>query len=237
MNALKAWSCSKYSLYKQCPLKFKLIALDKCKEPPSPALARGREIHDQIEAYLKGHGVLPESCTEHFRIEFENIKAIFSKTLNGALAEEEWAFTKEWQPTHWRDWSSAWLRSKVDCLYTKDQNTLLLFDWKTGKFSPKYSLQAYLEQLELYSLIGLLMVEHAIKVIPQLIFVDAGVVYPGDQAAPLYYYRKDIEELKNRWQKRIAPMFEDMEFKPKASALCQFCHFRKSNNGICPLNK
>lgn len=237
MNTLKSWSFSKYSLYKQCPFKFKLIALDKCKEPSSPALARGREIHDQIEAYLKDRGGLPESCEDHFKMEFEHMKNLFSKRLSGALAEEEWAFTKTWQPTHWRDWATGWLRSKVDCLYTKDQNTIMLFDWKTGKYNPKYSLEKYLEQLELYSLLGLLMVEHAEKVIPKLVFVDAGVVFPADQAEPLCYYRRDIEDLKIKWEKRIAPMFEDMAFKPKASALCQFCHFRKSNQGICPLNK
>ena len=53
-NGVTAWSISRLNTYTQCPFKFKLTAIDRIKEPQSPAMARGAAIHKEAENYLKG---------------------------------------------------------------------------------------------------------------------------------------------------------------------------------------
>ncbi len=234
MNNIKAWSFSAYSLYKQCPRKFKYIKLDKLKEPPSVHLERGNRVHKGIENYLKSRGMLPEECAQ-FVPEFQRIQALFTKRLNGALAEESWAYTRQWQPTAWFS-KDAWLRAKVDCLFEAD-GVVTVIDWKTGKYSPQFNVATYLLQLELYALLVFLSLEHTQVVRPKLIFVDAGVVYPTKFEPVIEYTRDQVEDLKAAWEGRVQPMFDDNDFETKTSNLCQFCHFRKSNGGDCPQDR
>ena len=56
IKTITAWSFSRYSTYKQCPAKLKYSAIDKLKEPPNAAMARGAAIHTLAEDYVKGKG-------------------------------------------------------------------------------------------------------------------------------------------------------------------------------------
>ena len=151
----------------------------------------------------------------------------YKKIINGMAVEETWAFTKNWTATTWDDWADCWVRIKLDCAEHEDDTTLLVNDWKTGKFREENN-QEYLKQLELYALSALLTYEHVQKVKPRLIYLDAGVIYPSEDD-PIVYTREDIPRLRSLWEQRVEPMLNDKIFAPRPNNLCKWCFFRKDN--------
>lgn len=225
---ITAWSFSRYNTYAQCPLRARLLYIDKRKEPGSPAMERGNDIHKLAEGYIKGQ--LPRLPKELalFRTSFTALRAAFRK---GAVAvEETWAFRRDWTRTTWDDWNGCWLRVKLDAAHVVGDEVMVI-DFKTGKFSPQYNLDQYLEQLDLYALASLLV--HPDKTVtPWLHFLDQDVVYPATDQ-PRVYTPKDLPRLKREWEKKIKPMLNDRKFAPRPSNMCRFCSFRKDNGGPC----
>lgn len=230
---ITSWSFSRYSTYRQCPLKAKLQYIDKIKEPPNPAnpaMARGVEIHDKAEAYIKGKGRLPAEL-KAFKDEFMRLRKQYKKSISGMVVEDTWAFTSKWEETQWNDWIGCWVRIKLDCAHHADEQTLIISDWKTGKFRPEKN-EEYVEQLELYALAALILHDHIEVVKPRLVYLDAEIIYPEEGSKDeelLTFTRKDIPELKKKWEKRVKPMLKDKSFAPRPNNLCHWCFFRKSN--------
>ena len=228
---IKAWSFSRYSAYQLCPLKAKLQFIDNLKQPPNVAMKRGADVHDQCEAYIKGQlSRIPPEC-KAFSKEFKMLRKQYKKAINGMVVEDTWAFTKKWEETQWDDWVHCWVRIKLDCAHHEDIETLIVSDWKTGKFRPDKN-EDYVEQLELYALAALLLHEHIEVVKPRLVYLDAKVIYPeleSKDEARLTFVRADIDRLKRLWTKRIRPMLSDKKFAPRPNFTCQWCHFRNSN--------
>lgn len=228
---IEAWSFSRYGDYQLCPLKAKLKHIDKIKEPPNDAMARGAQIHDQAEAYIKGTiPRLPKELSQ-FKQLFQRLRKQYKKAINGMVVEDTWAFTKDWDETAWNDWVHCWVRIKLDCAEHEDEETLIINDWKTGKFRPEKN-EEYVEQLELYALAALLLHEHIEVVKPRLVYLDYGVIYPEPNTSDeeqLTFTRKDIGRLKKLWAKRTKPMLSDKKFAPRPNNLCHWCFFRKNN--------
>ena len=74
IKQLTSWSFSRYSDYKQCPLKAKLKHLDKISEPPNEAMARGAAIHTLAEKYIKGEGRSLPPELKLFKDEFKKLR-------------------------------------------------------------------------------------------------------------------------------------------------------------------
>lgn len=229
---LTAWSFSRYSLYKQCPAKFYYSTILKLEEPKGAALERGGAIHDQADDFVKGKvKKLPDTLT-HFAPEFRRIQVKFKKEPTAIVAESEWAFTRAWGPSQWKDWDNCWLRVKVD-LAERVGNIVTITDWKTGRYRPD-NREDYLEQLELYG-VGALHVYGAIPdlhVKARLVYLDANVIYP-EPGAETIVTAKDVPALRKTWEKRVQSLFADKTFAPKPNQFCRFCHFRKENSGPC----
>ena len=224
---VKSWSYSRYSDYAQCPLKFKLKHIDKIAEPKNPAMLRGAAIHELAEGYIKG--TIPRLPPELKLLdkEFKKFKAQYKKKNHGMVVEDNWAFTKDWAETRWNDWAGCWLRIKLDCAHHEDPVTMVVTDWKTGKFRPELN-EVYVEQLELYALAALILHEHIVVVKPRLAYIDLGVIYPGT-GVELSFERGDIPVLKKLWLKRVKAMMSDKKFAPRPNNLCHWCFFRASN--------
>lgn len=231
LKPLTSWSFSRYGDYKKCPQMFKFKHLMGLKEPGNEAMQRGSDIHTLAERYAKG--ALPKLPVELglFKEEFKKLKGEKIKYI-----EESWTWKQDWVgETTWNDWAGAWLRVKLDAAYINPTfNAVRIIDHKTGRMRDDKQSE-YLEQLELYGLSGLLKFPDAKIVSPELWYLDAGVIYPdGGKTQPeLEYTQADVPALKKTWQMRIKPMFTDKKFKPTPGAACQWCHFRKSNNGPC----
>ena len=93
IKQITSWSFSRYSTYKQCPLKLKLSAIDRIREPGNEAMARGEAIHKLAEKYIKGElRALPKEL-KLFADEFKKLRAQYKKKTNGMVVEDNWAFT------------------------------------------------------------------------------------------------------------------------------------------------
>lgn len=231
VKQITSWSFSRYSDYKQCPYKAKLKHVDKLKEPANDAMMRGTQIHTLAEKYVKGEiSRLPPEL-KLFKDLFKQLKAIYKKDPESMVVEDNWSFTSDWDETSWDDWVNCWVRIKLDCAHHQDDTTLIVSDYKTGKFREDQN-EVYLEQLELYALSALLLHEHIEQVLPRLIYLDVGTIYPGSDNQ-LVYTRADIPKLKKIWEKRVKPMMSDKIFAPRPNDKCRWCYFRKANNGPC----
>lgn len=228
VKQITSWSFSRYSVYKTCPLKLKLSAIDKISEPPNDAMKRGADIHKLAENFIKG--VIPRIPKELklFEAEFKELKKKFKKgVLTDILVEDNWAFTSKWTETVWNDWVNCWVRIKLDLAHIIEPGVLEVIDWKTGKYRED-SNEDYLEQLELYALGAFLMLPGINEVRPKLKYTDHGITFPI-KGAVLVYRRSDLPNLKKTWEKRVKAMMNDKVFAPKPNNLCRWCFYRSSN--------
>jgi len=231
VKPITSWSYSRYSTYKQCPRKLKYQAIDKIKEPKNEHLERGIRIHDGCENYIKSKSdELPEEAN-WIKEEIDAHREQYKKIISGMVVEDNWSFKKDWSETHWRDWAGCWLRVKLDLAHHEDEKTLVITDWKTGKYRPD-NQDDYKEQLQLYALAALLIHEHIEVVKPRLVYLDAQTIYPTPETTEeeiLTFRKSDIPDLKKVWEIRTKPMFNDTLFATNPSYLCRWCHYRKSN--------
>lgn len=233
---LTSWSYSVYTQYMKCPLS---VCFDKIKririaEPPNPAFIKGNAIHKFAEEYVTGTGKAPAIIPELKAV--KDRLGMFRKMK--ALAEQDWAFTKDYIPTRWNDWDKCWLRIKVDVcavtLGTKKPAAPALVhitDWKSGKIYEEHK-----QQRSLYALGGLQLVELGlladgakdVKVVAEHLYTDT------TQSATEAYTLKDLKPLKSEWASRIKQMMSDTRYPAKTGFHCRYCKFRKSAGGPCP---
>ena len=220
-NGVTAWSISRLNTYTQCPFKFKLTVLDKIREPSSPAMERGAAIHKEAEVYLKDGVVdIPESLALMAE-EFTFIKK------HEAQSELEVTFAKDWSITGWFE-KDAWCRIKIDAMVLAD-GVLRVIDFKTGKYKPDDN-DAYEDQLELYSLAALTLYPEYKLVSAELWFLDSGDIVGTKHGA---YIQTMLPALQTKWATKVTPMFMDTIFAERPNKFCNWCHFRKANNGPC----
>lgn len=212
---VKAWSYSRYSDYKKCPFMFARKHLVKEEQEPVFAMIRGNKIHKLAEEFVKGNITgMPKELVE-FSQEFKELKRAM------ALTEVDLTVTRGWNPTHTKDWNNAWCRGRGDSLVVFPINAIVI-DYKTGGIYP----EPHEEQAEIMSALTL---AHN----PEIETVDAELWYL-DKADTLNftYTAKQLKAIMKKWEKNVAPMFTDKEFKPTPSVNnCHFCPF--NNKGKC----
>lgn len=206
--------------------------IDRLKEPSNDAMERGAKMHDDAEAYIKGDLRTLTKELKPAKPALDDIKKLYKARLKLGLkgmapvVEDTWAFTAEWGETTWNDWTGCWVRIKLDAGWWDDQSTFRIRDWKSGKLREEKN-EEYLEQLDLYALGALVKFPHAEQVIPDLYYIDEGVVFPP-AGRPLTYVQADVPRLKRAWAKRTKKMLADKTFAPRPGWYCQGCYFNKS---------
>jgi hypothetical protein len=188
-------------------------------------------IHKSAENYIGGKGKPPAIIPE--------LKAVKDRLVTfrklKAFVEQDWAFTKDWLPTQWNDWTHCWLRIKVDvCAVTKEPPLVQITDWKSGKVYDDHK-----QQRSLYALGGLQLVELGllaggakdVKVIAEHLYTDT------TQSATEEFTMKDLKPLKREWTTRIKQMMSDTRYPARVGSHCRYCKYRKSNGGPCPENQ
>lgn len=209
-----AHSYSALKMYEQCPAKYKFIRIDKLQEPSGPAAERGKLIHAEIEAVLKGQ--LELVCDE---LEYLLPKMDEWKQKN-AQSELEFAVDNNWNAVDFHD-GSAMFRGIID-LYYEQGNTAVVLDFKTGKE------RDYLDQVRAYAAVILATKPHIHQVTPMIEFIDL-----QKSTEYMTFYTRDIEAMKADLNGRMNIISFDKFFSANPSGLCKFCHFRKDNGGPC----
>ena len=239
-KGVRAWSYSRLMDYEKCPQLYKFKVIDKLPEPGSAAMERGGDIHKKAEAYLNSR---KSKCPQELKRVEPELKAL--RRL-GAVAEDQWTFTRDFAgSTSWFG-KDAWARLKIDSVAdikfgdassvrslevagkapSDKQVGVWVVDWKTGKFRPEASV----DQLELYVLGSFLLRPSAAFALASLAFTDVG------QLVHSFVLRnpRTVSAMKAKWLKRVKPLQVETKFKPTPSdAACYWCFFSKKKGGPC----
>jgi len=229
-----AWSFSRYSDYKQCPLKYASKHLLKVKEPGSAAMDRGIAIHKMAEDFTTGKLKKLPAELNAFAPEFKRLAKLHAKKPDVVSVEGEWAFNRDWAVVPWFGGPQVYARIKLDLFEFKDTDIGEITDHKTGKYS-EFNNETYAEQLQLYALAAFKFHPQLAVARPRILYVDHGIEYRTDTDGTMLEYTraKDERTLVKLWEKKVLPMLKDTRFAPTANDKCHWCHYRKSNGGPC----
>ena len=245
-----ALSPSRAGDYKQCPLLYRLRAIDKLPEPKTIAQVKGTLVHAVLENLHKLERaertypaavkmltpewetmcaedaelaeLVPEEATRDFLIEARSlVKGYFSmENPMGFDAHECEMYVDTVLP------NGVPVRGFIDRVDVAPTGEVRVVDYKTGKKPiPRFSEQAKFQML-FYALVWWRMFDH-IPAQLRLMYLkvsDDMVLTPGP--AELNYFERDLGQL---WE-RILRDVRSGEFAPRTSKLCEWCN----HQAICP---
>lgn len=213
---MNSWSFSALvDFYEKCPRKYWFKYIQKTPEPPRDAdhpAERGNRIHMLSEKWLKEPTTFLPDDLSRFEYDFRHLP-------QNRIAEEEWAFTKEWEPTSWKS-PDAWLRMKLD-IHTFDGQTVRIIDLKTGKKLGNEIKHTW--QAQLYCLGASHWYPEATEFKTEFWYVDH-----GDKLCASYPRGHIIETWTASWERRANRMLNDQLWKPMASkSNCRYCQYNQ----------
>jgi hypothetical protein len=212
-----AKSYTQYSMYKQCPRKYKLRYIDKVPDtrPKNQAASRGTMMHDSVEQFFlrKTEYLAPEVAKykQRFFLLRENYDCV---------PEEKFCFTAEWEPTDW-DSEDGYLRGVIDLKYV-DNNAVNMLEWKSGKV-----WDDHIEQRNLYGMAALLLHPEADKAKVTNFYFDK------DKEIEQLYSKAALVMYKDVWSKRIDHMDAKQPYTPFPGFWCRWCPYSKKAGGPC----
>lgn len=226
------WSFSQWENYNGCPARWKYKSVLKLpSSPPGPAAARGLEMHDRAERYIKGEidTVIPDPTLRFgdkkpaiIHDKYVHVLNDYRDHPNGERHTEfKIAFDDEWYLT------GGYTSSNTACIAVLDavkgmNGVLDIGEWKSG--SPK---DTHADQRKLYALAGF-----------RRWYVDEVRVttyYLEDTAPPERLVVKATAEdkLKALWGDRTQKMQRDKICAPKPGQHCRWCDYSKAKGGPC----
>jgi CRISPR/Cas system-associated exonuclease Cas4 (RecB family) len=209
-----AWSYSRLKTWEECPAKAKYKFLLKLPEPDSPYAARGTDLHELAENYIKGTVIDCPPPLVDVKEYLDALKHESTKT------EMQVAFDDNWEPCEWFS-VKTYCRVIFDAVKREGAKATVV-DHKTGK---KYD--EHTDQLRLYALASFMLWPDVEEIEAQVIYIDHA------ERLRMTFHRSSVEELKAYWEGRANKMRSDDMFSPTPNPKCKWCHFRKSNGGPC----
>lgn len=232
MKNITAWSFSRLKDFEKCPLRAYKAYVEKISTDhmDTTAADRGTQIHLEAELFVKGEGPMTEGLSK-FTEYFEGLKLEYEDKL--VSLEENWAFTKEWEPCDWMD-ENTWCRMKLDnfrrtAFENKQVVAGIASDYKTGnKFGNEVS---HGQQGQTYA-VGTFMKYPSLQFLEvQLLYLDHG---PKSTTKREYTREKAMKFLPSINRRALA-MTEATDYPPKANKItCMWCPYGPQNgDGSC----
>ncbi len=128
MITLPPWSYTALDTFDQCPRKYYHRYILKEKEPESPAMLYGQQVHAALENRING-APLPEHMMK-FSPMAESVVNAWQTGMK-CYTELKMGITRKFEPCDFFD-KGIWGRSAADVILKKD-DAAMVFDWKTGK--------------------------------------------------------------------------------------------------------
>jgi CRISPR/Cas system-associated exonuclease Cas4 (RecB family) len=228
------FSFSLWSTYHQCPFKYKQKYLLGVKEPFSGAAAeRGTKIHLMIEEYIRGYKTglpwdevggapkVPALGREH---PMQGVVQRFHNWPTGNRhVERKFGFDIDWNPYPADRDDTAYV--VVFDVAAYHNGVVEIGEWKSGKPYP-----IHFEQRLFYALCGLKLW------MPNKVIATSYYVDMTSEAKRITVTPDNEKELQEMWESRRETIANDQIMAPRPNDKCQWCFYRKSNKGNCPLD-
>lgn len=231
--------------YQQCPLKYRLRAIDKIPEPMTLAQVRGNLIHavlEDIHARPRtertfAHAV--KALTPHFEKMKEEERELVDD-LHPFLVECRELLRGYYRMENPQGFDADAIEKYVDTTLPNGvpvrgfidrvdiapTGEIRIVDYKTGKKpSPRFSHEAKF-QMRFYALVYWRLfgtIPHQLRLM-YIKVMDSLFLAPSKEE--LEYFERDLEDL---W-KKILNDGKTGNFRPRKSKLCGWCHFQD----LCP---
>ena len=245
-----ALSPSRASDFKQCPLKYRLRAIDRVPEPPTRAAVRGTVVHAVLEDLFglpaaERHPAraaeLVPGAWDRVRADRAGIDELVAEGGPEALFDEVRGLVESYyeleDPTRFEAHAREErvevelagdipLRGFVDRIDVAANGLLRVVDYKTGRApGPMHEARA-LFQLKFYAL----MILRTRDIVP----AQLRLIYLADKV--LLTYSPDRDELE-RFERILTALWQAIleagrtgDFPPNRNTMCRFCDFQH----LCP---
>lgn len=216
------YSYSRLATFKKCMAKFKFAYIDKVDVPfiPSPAMARGTEIHNSLEQFMLGHSdMLHPDIHEHYGQYFFGLR---EEHKDHIFPEHKWGLNWEFIPCDYDD-PNVMIRGFMDLKFVPPDDNVQVFEYKTGKQYPEHVHQQWL-----YGVVALQ--EHPLK------SADTTVIYLDQKKnKKIYYPQGMMGEYRPGLMREIQEIEEKPveDMTPNPQFTCRWCQFSKDNGGPC----
>lgn len=222
-----AKSYTQYSMYKDCPRKYKLRYLDKVPDtrPKQAGAVRGTNIHDHIEHYFDGtEPNLPAQVAPKLKQELFTIKNNYE-----VRPEEKFCFNKNWELVDW-DAEDGMLRGVIDLIYLLDEKTVKIEEWKSGRIYPDHP-----DQRGLYGMASLIIHPQAEACHVHTRYLDQKLTEEKENEIAKGTYTQTANIMaKAVWEERLNRMDDPSQpYIPMPSFKCRWCPYSKPNGGPC----
>ena len=215
------YSYSRLATFTKCPAKFKFNYIDKVKVEfiVSPAMERGTEIHNSLEAYMNGHSEhLHPDIHEHYGQFFFSLRETYD-----CQPEYKWGIDMDMNACGY-DHPDVMVRGFMDLRFIPTDERVQVFEYKTGKIYREHTAQQWL-----YGTATLIE-------LPDQDGVDVTAVYLDQkQNKKIHYPAMMLGEYKSMLTTEIETIENTPldEFITKPQWSCKWCQFSKQNRGPC----
>lgn len=230
------WSFSQWESYNTCPAKWKFSKTHpELRKPAGPAAARGTDMHDRVERYIKGEIDITELRFGNTAMRYGQKKpAIISEKFvpmldtfrnhpNGERHTElKLGFDDDFTLCGGIG-GRPWLIMVLDAVKGQD-GIIEIGEWKSGSPKPTHA-----DQRKIYALGGLRKFFGCTE-------VRATTYYLEDTAPPerLVVKPSAEEKLRALWKGRVEEMQNNSVCAPRPGDYCKWmCDWAKSKGGPC----
>jgi hypothetical protein len=207
-------SLTKVTTHEKCALKYKFRYIMNLPETKGAAASRGVDNHKSIEDFIAIGTPLPSNL-EFYHGWLESMRGPM------AFPEHKIAVDSKWQLCGWED-PDAYLRAVVDLKYIVSPESIVNYDWKTGKIYPDH-----VDQKQLYA--AMVSAEHpdALEIKSIHVYVDL------NKNTEQSYHRDWIPNIKAGWDVRIERVARDEQHMPSPGYHCTWCGYSRKIGGPC----
>jgi putative RecB family exonuclease len=246
----RSLSPSKLSAFKDCPLAFRFTAIDRLTEAPSPHMVKGTLVHSALERLFWDHprgDRTPAAAQEALVAAWDVLRhdpEVVALDLSGGAADAFVADAAALVEGYFRledpdavdavgveltleaDVGGLRLRGIIDRLDVTADGELVVVDYKTGRVPSVLQEQQRLGGVQFYALLCEQVLGRRPSRVRLMYLRDPVVIEaePSDQAV-----RGTRQRTAAVWS-AIERACEHDDFRPRPSALCNWCSFRE----LCP---
>lgn len=218
-------SWSRISDYRQCPYKFNLKYIRKEEnfqlrdDQKSIHLIRGGNVHKALETHVRSK-LKGEEPRVSSMIEVRNVLPIVNQLMDvfTVIPEQSLAINENLEPVDWFS-KEVWFRVIFDliCIH-KTHDSLVILDYKTGKFSDYKGNMMELGQLHMFALVAMAIWKDFQNVNTAYLYVDHKKTVKQS-----FIKNQDFPTLVNSLRSEHQKINEDQSFIATKNEFCKWC--------------